>query len=101
MIPNKQGTIKLTLTTAVQTVAIPLGGGLDYLFTNTGSDVAFVEFGNNNAVSVAAPSSNSVGGGAPITANQIIPYTAPVGTTHISLVSAGNSVVYVTLGKVI
>jgi len=98
MIPNRNGTIKLTATTAPQTVALPPGGGLSALFTNLGPDTAFIETGPSTVTALAS-TSNSSGGGAPITANQIIPYHVRTSDTHVSVVSAGTSTVYMTLGR--
>jgi len=97
MIPNKDGTLKVAATANAGTIALPKGGGLHVTFVNVGANLAFQAVGGSGVVAVA-PTSNTVGGATPLVANQPASFTLRPTDTHFSIVSEGNSTVYVTRG---
>lgn len=97
--PHNYGTLAVTANATTQAVALPLGGGGLLRLVNSGPQPVFMALTSNANAPVVAPTSS--GGGMPILANAPAEvFRIPDGTTHIALLSTGNSTVYVSRGDV-
>jgi hypothetical protein len=99
--PNQGGTFAFTANGVSQNFALPPGGGLFVRVANAGANIAYGELTDNANLPAVVPTSTTPGG-FPITANQpaLLVKMRPT-DTRISLISAGNSTVYVTRGDLI
>lgn len=100
MIPNpKTSTLTMAANAVVQSLTLPVGGGLVLSVFNRGPQDAFFELGPDANVPCTAPSGNTAGSMF-IAANQpATQVTLRATDTTFLAVSAGNSTLYLTRGK--
>lgn len=93
-----KSTNAIAATTTAKNRTLPNGTGINCQFYNSGTTLAFIEFGNS-MVGASSPIADGAHGSIPLPAGGMVSYSRDRSDTHWSAVmSSGTATIYCTIG---